>query len=251
MSLRFHSVTFLSGDPAMDAAFWGAVLGRVPRLDDGGILLPGDDRQVGLRFAAGASPSAKRNRLHLHLSRADRDQRECIAACVEHGARLRGNGHVPRGSYAAMADVAGDEFCVIEDENSYLAGCGPLGEVTCEGTQATGIFWSRALGWPVVWNEGEEVAIQSPVGGTKLAWSGKPIEPGTALDQQYFILTAPADELDDEVARLLTLGATEAVAGPSGATTVRDPDGVAFVVRSERASAQAARWSVRAETASS
>ncbi|MGO4301625.1 VOC family protein [Leifsonia sp. RAF41] len=231
MSVRFHSVTFRSGDPEADASFWGALLGRTPQVDDDGILLPGDDRQVALRFAAGDAHGAERNRLHLHLSRAGRLQAEVIAASVEYGARLRGNGHVPNGSYAAMADVVGDEFCVIEDENAYLAGAGPLGEVACEGTRATGIFWSRALGWPVVWDVGEEVAIQAPAGGTKLAWSGEPIEAGKPTDRQYFSLIAPPKGLDGEIARLTGLGARDAVSSPSGATTIRDPDGVAFIVR--------------------
>lgn len=161
MSVRFHSVTFVSPDPERDAAFWGSVLGRSPRSDDGGILLPGDDRQVGLRFTPGDPHGTERNRLHLHLSRADRDQAEAIAACVALGARLRGNGHVPAGSYAAMADVVADEFCVIEDDNAYLTPR-PLGEVTCEGTRATGMFWSRALDWPVVWDQDEEVPSRHP-----------------------------------------------------------------------------------------
>ncbi|WP_285115574.1 VOC family protein [Leifsonia sp. fls2-241-R2A-40a] len=236
MSVRFDSVTFVSGDPEADAAFWGAVLGRTPQADGGGILLPGDHRQVGLRFAGGAAHGTERNRLHLHLSRAERRQAEAIAAAVEHGGRLRGNGHVPTGSYAAMADPVGDEFCVIEDENTYLAGCGPLGEVTCEGTQATGIFWSRALGWPVVWDEGEEVAIQAPAGGTKLAWSGEPVDAGKPTDRQYFLLTAPPDELADEVARLVGIGATDAVSTAPDATALRDPDGIVFLVRADRPS---------------
>jgi hypothetical protein len=231
MGLRFHSVTFLSADPDGHASFWGAVLGRSPLEDDGGILLPGDDRQVGLRFAAGASHGAERNRLHLHLSRAERRQAQSIAACVEHGGWLRGNGHIPPGGYAAMADVAGDEFCIIADEDAYLAGCGPLGEVTCEGTRATGMFWSHALGWPVVWDQDEEVAVQAPAGGTKLAWSGEPITAGKPTDRQFFTLTAPKDRLDDELDRLVRLGATDAVSTGSGAATALDPDGVPFVVQ--------------------
>lgn len=233
MSVRLHSVTFVSPDPSRDAAFWGSVLGRSPRSDDGGILLPGDDRQVGLRFTPGDPHGTERNRLHLHLSRADRDQAEAIAACVALGARLRGNGHVPAGSYAAMADVVGDEFCVIEDDNAYLAGCGPLGEVTCEGTRATGIFWSHALDWPVVWDQDEEVAVQAPAGSTKLAWSGEPMQPGKPTDRHYFMLTAHATALEEEVVRLVGLGATDAVTDSSGATTLRDPDGVAFVMRAD------------------
>lgn len=231
MSLDFESVTFLSEAPARDASFWGAVLGRSPRDDAGGTLLAGDARQVGIRFAAGPGHGGKRNRLHLHLSRADRNQSETIAACVEHGGRLRGNGHVPVGSYAAMADVVGDEFCVIEDDNGYLAGCGPLGEVTCEGTRATGEFWSRALHWPVVWDRGDEVAIQAPAGGTKLAWSGEPIETGKPTDRQYFTLVASPGRFDDELERLRGLGATDLISERSGVATLRDPDGVRFVVR--------------------
>ncbi|GLY39683.1 hypothetical protein Amsp01_057070 [Amycolatopsis sp. NBRC 101858] len=34
-----------------------------------------------------------------------------------------------------LADPAGYEFCVIEPGNGYLAGCGPLGELTCAGTR--------------------------------------------------------------------------------------------------------------------
>jgi hypothetical protein len=240
MSLDVHSVTFLSEAPERDATFWGAVLARSPRDDDGGLLLAGDARQVGLRFAAGAGHGALRNRLHLHLSRADRDQSETIAACVEHGGRLRGNGHVPAGSYAAMADVVGDEFCVIEDHNAYLAGCGPLGEVTCEGTRTTGLFWSSALDWPVVWDRGEEVAIQAPVGGTKLAWSGEPIETGKPTDRQYFTVVASPGRFDDELGRLRGLGAADPVIQRPGVATLRDPDGVRFVVRAS--SSPSPRW---------
>ena len=154
-----------------------------------------------------------------------------IAACVELGARLRGNGHVPENSFAAMADVVGDEFCVIEDGNSYLAGCGPLAEVTCDGTRTVGLFWSQVLGWPLVWDQGQETAIQSPAGGTKFGWSGESVDPRPAPHRQYFVLTAPSHHLDDEVERLVTLGASVHVIGHRDEKVLNDPDGNAFVVR--------------------
>lgn len=47
------------------------------------------------------------------------------------------------------------------------------------------------------------------------------------------MLTAHATALEEEVVRLVGLGATDAVTDSSGATTLRDPDGVAFVMRAD------------------
>jgi truncated hemoglobin YjbI len=229
--VEFESVMFVTSDPRSDAAFWAGVLDRTPVVDPLGILLPGSSRQVGLRFAEGPARGAAVNRLHLHLSQAGWNQREAIAVCIEHGGRLRGNGHVPENSYAAMADTVGDDFCVIADENAYLAGCGPLGEVTCDGTKTVGLFWSRALGWPVVWDEGEEIAIQSTAGGTKLAWSGDALDERTATDRQTFCLSVDPAFLDGEVARLIDLGARRRTASDD-TVVLRDPDGIDFLLRS-------------------
>ena len=226
MPLELQSVTFESPDPARDAEFWGAVLGRSPLDDAGGILLPGSPRQLGLRFAAGAAPGSEPNRMHLHLSEDARNQRETIEACRAAGGRLRGNGHVPANSYAAMADPVGDGFCVIEDGNGYLAGCGPLGEITCAGPPRVGHFWSQALGWPLVWEEGEETAIQSPAGGSKLAWSGEWSPPAVGADRQYFVLIADGEGLENEADRLLGLGASSV-----GGSAFRDPGGMRFLLR--------------------
>jgi len=228
MPLELQSVTFESPDPVLDAQFWAAVLGRSPIEDAGGILLPGSPRQLGLRFAAGAAHGNERNRMHLHLSEATRNQWETIEACRAAGGRLRGNGHVPTNSYAAMADPVDDEFCVIEDGNPYLEGCGPLGELTCAGPPLVGQFWSHALGWPLVWEQGEETATQSPAGGTKLAWSGEWSPPAIGADRQYFVLTVDGEEFDRETDRLLGLGASSI-----GGATFRDPDGMQFVLRQQ------------------
>jgi Glyoxalase-like domain len=231
MTIELQSVTFEAQDPRRAAEFWGAVLSRSLDPDSDGILLTGGPGQVGVRFVDGPPHGTEKNKLHLHLSEADRTQWDTIEACLAAGGRLLGNGHVPENDYAVLADAAGDEFCVIEDGNSYLAGCGPLGEITCEGTRAVGLFWGRALGWPLVWEEGEETAIQSPVGGTKIAWSGDPLEPRDPADRQYFFLTVPSREFDEEVGRLTSLGATVRNTVPTGEATMGDPDGNKFVVR--------------------
>jgi len=222
---------FRTPEPEKAAAFWAEVLHREPTADSDGILLAGTPTQVGLRFGAGEAHSELKNRVHLHLSRAELTQREMIAAAENAGGRLLGSGNVPAGSYAVMADPAGDEFCVIEDENSYLAGCGPLGEVTCEGTRASGQFWSDALGWPLVWDENEETAVQSPAGGTKLAWSGDRVDPRRDPSRQVFVLACDPNERTSEIDRLVSLGAEVAGTAPTGTVTLVDPDDVEFLVR--------------------
>ena len=230
MTIQLQAVAFRSPQPRRAAQFWGALLGRLPEDDNDEVLLAGESGQVGLRFVPGAPHGKEKNRLHLHIADGNRGQRDTIAASLELGARLLGNGHVPANSYAIMADVVGDEFCVIEDANHFLAGCGPLGEVTCDGTRAVGVFWSSGLGWPLAWDEGEETSIQSPVGGTKISWSGEPVNTSTDPDRQYFVLTVPRIELDDEASRLLTLGASGRINTPSGVTVLLDPDGNKFAI---------------------
>lgn len=231
MTIEFHSVMFRSQDPQRQAEFWGSVLNRPVERDDGGILLAGEPGQVSLAFAVGDAHGEEQNRLHLHLADGPSDQSNTIVACLKLGARLRGSGRVPENSYAVMEDPGGDEFCVIEDGNAYLAGCGPLGEVTCEGTRTVGLFWSQALGWPLVWEEGEETAIQSAAGGTKIAWSGDPVNPKTDRYRQYFVLSVASHQLDDEVGRLLALGASGRATSQTGETLLSDPDGNTFEVR--------------------
>jgi predicted enzyme related to lactoylglutathione lyase len=233
MPITFESVMMRSPEPDRAAAFWSAMLHRDAREDDEGILLAGSPTQVGLRFAHGRAHSALKNRVHLHLSRAERTRRQTIAAAERAGGRLLGSGNIPAGSYAVMADPAGDEFCVIEDENSYLAGCGPLGEATCEGTRASGLFWSAVLGWPLVWDEGEETAIQPPEGGTKLAWSGDAVEIARDPSRQAFVLRCESRDLASELTRLESLGARVVGASAPTTTVLEDPEGVPFLVRSQ------------------
>ncbi|MFK4789327.1 VOC family protein [Microbacterium sp. ZW T5_56] len=231
MPIALESVMLRSPEPVRAAEFWSTLLHRELQEDADGILLRGTSTQIGVRFAHGSAHSPLKNRVHLHLSRAARTQRQTIEAAQQAGGRLLGSGNIPVGSYAVMEDPAGDEFCVIEDNNSYLAGCGPLGEVTCEGTRASGMFWSAALGWPLVWDEGDETAIQSPAGGTKLAWSGDPVDSARDPSRQVFVLVCDPEALDTELARLTSLGARTVGTDARGTTTLEDPEGVEFLLR--------------------
>jgi hypothetical protein len=127
-----------------------------------------------------------------------------------------------------LSDPGGYEFCVIEPDNGFLAGCGRLGELTCEGTRAVGIFWNKALGWPLVWDSNEETALQSPRGGTKVSWGGEPLSSRQHSDRQHFELVAADGDLNAEADRL---GAGSPQPADRGAILLTDPDGTEFRLR--------------------
>jgi predicted enzyme related to lactoylglutathione lyase len=204
------------------AQFWAGLLGRKVVEEPAGALVPGDDTQVGLRFVPSDSVKAGPNRVHLHLTSTDlADQERTVATALDLGAGHLDVGQLPEEGHIVLADPEGNEFCVIEPGNSFLAGCGFLGELACDGTRAVGVFWSEALGWPLVWDQDEETAIQSPQGGTKVAWGGPPLAAKRGRNRQRFELALTDGEID----RLVTLGATRL-----GAAELADPDGNEFTV---------------------
>ncbi len=148
-------------------------------------------------------------------------------------AHALGGGHVdvgqrPEEGHVVLADPEGNEFCVIAPDNSFLAGCGLLGELACDGTRNVGLFWADALGWPVVWDENQETAVQSPHGGTKVAWGGPPVAPKHGRNRQRFDLALTDGDLTAEIDRLVALGATRLGSTGDGAVELVDPDGNEF-----------------------
>jgi catechol 2,3-dioxygenase-like lactoylglutathione lyase family enzyme len=231
MLSRLLAVTFDAHDPARLAKFWAGVLGREVVEDAGGALLSGGDAQVSLRFAPSRAEKAEPNRMHLHLTSAsDADQRHTLATALGLGAAHLDVGQRPEEGHVVLADPEGNALCVIEPGNAFLAGCGRLGEVACEGTREVGLFWSEALGWPLVWDQDQETAIQSPHGGTKVAWGGPPVAPKTGRNRQRFDLAPAGGDRDAEVDRLVSLGATRLEVDADGAVLLADPDGNEFRV---------------------
>lgn len=231
MASRLSALCFDAHDPTRLTAFWGGLLGRDVVDEPAGPLLPGSDTQTGLRFVPSGSEKAGPNRVHLHLTSADPDdQQRTVAAALGLGAAHLDVGQRPEELHVVLADPEGNEFCVIGAGNSYLAGCGFLGELACDGTREVGLFWSAALDWPLVWEQDEETAVQSPHGGTKVAWGGPPLEPKHGRNRQRFELVAYGDAAA-EVERLVSLGATRLGDGADGVVELADPDGNEFEVR--------------------
>lgn len=121
-----------------------------------------------------------------------------------------------------MADPEGNALCVIEPGNRFLAGTGFLGELACDGSRSVGVFWSQALGWPLVWDSGDETAVQSPAGGTKVAWGGGPENPPTSPARQLLALRVA--DLAAETDRLVGLGA-RLHSRDADTVLLLDPDG--------------------------
>jgi hypothetical protein len=236
MPLELSAWCFAANDPLRLAQFWGGVLRRevLDEGHDGIALLSGDPTEFRIRFLVTADEKIGPNRMHFDLTSVSlEDQQETVERALALGARHLDVGQGPEETHVVLADPEGNEFCVIEPGNSFLAGCGLVGALTCDGSQEVGYFWSQALGWPLVWDQDEETAIQSPVGGAKIAWGGPPVAPKSGRNRMHPDVTPPADGGHQaEVDRLVALGA--ALTAPRGGTTGRvemtDIDGNEFCV---------------------
>jgi predicted enzyme related to lactoylglutathione lyase len=240
MTSHLLALSFDANDPLRLARFWAGVLGRELADDshDGIALLPGDDTGFRIGFQPTQEQKAGPNQIHLHLTSTSlENQQQTVAGALGLGARHLDVGQRPEEGHVVLADPEGNEFCVIEPGNKFLADCGFLGELACDGSQEVGYFWSEALGWPLVWDRDQETAIQSPGGGTKIAWGGPPVRPKTGKDRMHFDLAPPADgDQQAEVDRLVSLGATRVDIGQGEVSWVvmADPDGHEFCVLTPR-----------------
>jgi predicted enzyme related to lactoylglutathione lyase len=240
MTSHLHALSFDANDPQRLARFWAGVLGWKPAdgPDDGIALLPNDDTGFRLRFLPSQERKTGPNQMHFDLtSTSPEDQRETVARALELGGRHIDIGQRPEEGHVVLADPEGNEFCVIEPGNNFLADCGFIGALASDGSQEVGYFWSEALGWPLVWDQDQETAIRSPHGGPKITWGGPPVRPKTGKNRLHFDLAPPADgDQKAEIARLVSLGATRIDIGQADVDWVvmADPDGNEFCVLTPR-----------------
>jgi predicted enzyme related to lactoylglutathione lyase len=240
MTSHLLAVSFDANDPLRLARFWTGVLGWEMADDshDDIALLPSDDTGFRMRFLPTQEQKTGQNQMHLHLTSTSLDdQQSTVARALELGGRHLEIGQGPEDEHVVLADPEGNEFCVIEPGNNFLADCGFVGELACDGSQEVGYFWSEALGWPLVWDQDHETAIQSPGGGTKIAWGGPPLMPKTGKNRLHFEIAPPVHgDQQAEVDRLISLGATRIGIGQGETSWVvmADPDGHEFCVLTPR-----------------
>ncbi|OUC91671.1 VOC family protein [Streptosporangium minutum] len=236
MTSQLVALCFDANDPLRLARFWAGVLGWEMADDphDGIALLPGDDTGFRIRCLPTLEKKTGQNRMHFDLTSTSlEDQQQTVARSLGLGARHIDIGQRPEEGHVVLADPEGNEFCVIGPGNEFLADCGFVGALACDGSQEVGYFWSEALGWPLVWDQDQETAIRSPHGGPKITWGGPPLMPKTGKNRLRFDLAPPAHgDRQAEVDRLVSLGATRIDIGRRGGSQVvmADPDGNEFCV---------------------
>jgi hypothetical protein len=86
-----------------------------------------------------------------------------VARALDLGARHLDVGQLPDEEHVVLADPEGDEFCVIEPGNAFLADCGRVGALACDGSRAVG-YRSGALGWPPVWDQDQRLTVRPGAG---------------------------------------------------------------------------------------
>jgi hypothetical protein len=227
------ALCFAASDPVALSSFWAGLLGEETVEDQraGITLLPSDDAGLRLRFLRTREPRTGRNQMHLDLTSTSLDdQAETVARALGLGARHLDVGQRPEEGHVVLADPEGNELCVIEPGNSFLADCGFVGALACDGSQQVGYFWSEALGWPLVWDQDQETAIRSPRGGPKITWGGPPLTPKVGRNRLWFDLAQGGDQRA-ELDRLVRLGATLSESSRDEARwEMADPDGNEFCV---------------------
>ena len=231
---RFHGISIDCSDPVAVGRFWSGVLGweLLEQASEQVVALPHDGTDYRLTLRRADTPKLGENRIHLDLtSWSATDMAATVDRALALGGRHIDIGQTADDGHVVLADPEGNELCVIEPGNAFLAGTGVVGAVNCDGSHALGVFWSEVLGWPLVWDQDEETAIQPPSGGSKITWSGPPLMPRLGRDRFHLELAVPsADDIGPEVRRLVGLGATEQPGQDrsDGARVLTDPDGNEF-----------------------
>jgi hypothetical protein len=236
MTADLNALTFDALDPQAQARFWGAFLEWDLMEDAGGAVAleardPDDDTGFRIRFRPSDRPRVGPNIGHFDLTSTSlENQQQRVERALELGARHLDIGQGPEITHVVLADPEGNEFDIIDPTNKFLADCGLIGALACDGSAAKGYFWAQALDWPLVWDQDEETAIRSPLGGPKITWGGPPLRDQIGDERVRFDLV-PADGSDQasEVERLIGLGARR-LRDEAGAVVLADPDGQEFLL---------------------
>ncbi|MGI9007464.1 MAG: VOC family protein [Streptosporangiaceae bacterium] len=123
MTSRFSELAIDCADPSRLARFWCSVLDYEVQDEDDEVVTigwpmgPGGTNRLGpvpptLTFAHVPEGKIVKNRLHLDLNPADREQDDEVRRLLDLGARPA---HVGQGdeSWVVLADPEGNEFCVL------------------------------------------------------------------------------------------------------------------------------------------
>jgi Glyoxalase-like domain len=125
MTSKFTELAIDCADPGALARFWCSVLDYEVHDEDDGLVTIGSRPAAGgtnqpgpvpptLTFAHVPEGKTAKNRLHLDVSPADRDQENEVRRLLDLGARRADVGQADV-SWVVLADPEGNEFCVLAD----------------------------------------------------------------------------------------------------------------------------------------
>ena len=178
MTAVLNAVRIDARDPRRVARFWTGVLDwELVDAPDGVVVCqPHDGTAYRITVHEVDTPKPDQNRIHFDVTSSSEEAMQAtVARALELGGSHLDIGQTQDDRHVVLADPEGNELCVIEPGNAFLADTGIIGAINCDGSRAVGHFWSRALEWPLVWDQDEETAIQAPTGGSKITWSGPPL----------------------------------------------------------------------------
>lgn len=232
MTCTLSRLSFDAAQPSLLAHFWGILLDLRRVGGQGHELSAGDPFGFSITFVHCPAPKRGPNQMHFDLtSSSSEDQQRLVALALGPGASHLDVGQRGDQGHVVLADPEGNEFCVIEPENRFLAGCGAIGALSSDGSRKVGYFWSRALQWPLVWDQDQETAIQAPSGGTKITWGGPPVATKTGRNRLRLGLSVLDQQiLLSETSRLVDLGARVVATSSPREQNMLDPDGNEFTL---------------------
>ncbi|MEO6089339.1 MAG: VOC family protein [Umezawaea sp.] len=236
MATRLNDVVVDAADPAALGRFWSALLGTPITGESADEVDVAVSEGVELVFVPVPEPKIAKNRLHLDLASSTLEEQ---AAIVDRAAALGarpvdlGQRGVP---WVVLADIEGNEFCVLEPRPEYRA-TGPVAAIVVDvaDTVAEADFWAEATGLPIV-NRTAEFASLRRDSGPWLEFLHSD-DPKRGKNRVHLdIAPGPHDDQASEVARLVALGAKLIDVGPGDWTHVvlLDPEGHEFCVLSPR-----------------
>jgi hypothetical protein len=241
MALRLVQVNFKARDDAVLGRFWAEALGwevssegpGVSNVEPVGFTGP-DPVAVCVDVVTVPDPETVRYRAHLDLAtNSEAHQAELVARLVKLGATPAdiGQGDVP---WTVLADPEGNLFCVLEPRPIYQD-TGPIAAVVvnCADPRAMARFWSGAMDWTLHEVSDDLARLRSAKGvGPYLEFVRTPSANAACGRVHLDLRPYRGDDQAAEVARLRTLGATDADVGQGDVPWVclADTEGNEFCV---------------------
>ncbi|WP_456844487.1 VOC family protein [Cellulomonas sp. P5_C6] len=241
MALQLVQVNIKARDDAAVGRFWADALGwgvssegpGVTNVEPVGFAWP-DPVAVCVDVVTVPDPGTVRYRAHLDLATTSAAHHaDLVARLQELGATPagEGDGDVP---WTVLADPEGNVFRVLEprpvDQDT-----GPIAAVVvhCADPRALATFWGEATGWTLHDVTDDRARLRSAAGvGPYLELARTPDVATVRHRVHLDLLPYPGDDQAAEVARLRSLGATDADVGQGDAPwkVLADPEGNEFCV---------------------